>query len=229
MREKELQIILEKHKKWLNNERGGERADLRGANLSEANLSEADLSYANLSYANLSYANLSGANLRGANLSGANLRGANLSYADLSYADLSEADLRYANLSEANLREAILNDAKTNESTAFFAMACPEAGAFIGYKKASNYIIKLQITENAKRSSATTRKCRCSEAKVLSITNLDGSETSIKSVASNYNKNFVYTVGEVVKEPDFDENRWVECSKGIHFFITRDEAVNYEG
>lgn len=152
MREKELQIILEKHKKWLNNERGGERA---------------------------------------------------------------------------NLREAILNDAKTNESTAFFAMACPEAGAFIGYKKASNYIIKLQITENAKRSSATTRKCRCSEAKVLSITNLDGSETSIKSVASNYNKNFVYTVGEIVKEPDFNENRWVECSKGIHFFITRGEAVNY--
>ena len=23
------------------------------------------------------------------------------------------------------------------------------------------------------------------------------------------------------------ENRWEECSTGIHFFLTRDEAVNY--
>lgn len=26
---------------------------------------------------------------------------------------------------------------------------------------------------------------------------------------------------------DFDENRWNECAPGIHFFITRDEAVRY--
>ena len=25
----------------------------------------------------------------------------------------------------------------------------------------------------------------------------------------------------------FDTNRWNECAPGIHFFITRQEAVNY--
>ncbi|MNW38919.1 Serine/threonine-protein kinase B [compost metagenome] len=79
----ELKEILAKHRKWWLNEEGGERANLRDANLSDANLrganlSDANLSDANLYGANLRGANLSGANLRGANLSGANLRGANL-------------------------------------------------------------------------------------------------------------------------------------------------------
>jgi uncharacterized protein YjbI with pentapeptide repeats len=104
----ELDLILEKHKKWLNNEDGGERADLREtdlretdlrwANLSEANLSEANLSEANLSETDLRETDLRWANLRWANLSGANLRWANLSEADLSEANLSRADLRWANL-----------------------------------------------------------------------------------------------------------------------------------
>ena len=55
----QLQAILDKHKAWINNEPGGERADLRGADLREANLREA---------------NLRGADLREANLRGADLR-----------------------------------------------------------------------------------------------------------------------------------------------------------
>ena len=79
----QLVEIIEKHRAWLEDEDGGERADLsdaylRGANLSGANLSGANLSGANLSDANLRDASLRDANLRGANLSGANLRGANL-------------------------------------------------------------------------------------------------------------------------------------------------------
>lgn len=38
MTQEELQTILEKHKKWLNDVPGGERADFRGANLIGANL-----------------------------------------------------------------------------------------------------------------------------------------------------------------------------------------------
>ena len=93
MTREELQEILDKHKKWLNNEDGGEKANLRDANLRGANLRGADLRGANLR----------GADLRGANLSYANLRDANLSYADLSYADLRDADLSYADLRCANL------------------------------------------------------------------------------------------------------------------------------
>ena len=54
MEQNELQEILEKHQKWLNDEEGGERADLSRANLSWADLSGANLSRANLSGANLS-------------------------------------------------------------------------------------------------------------------------------------------------------------------------------
>ena len=85
----------------------------------------------------------------------------------------------------------------------------------------------LEICADAKRSSATSRKCRCSKAKVLSITNLDGSESGLSEIESDYDEDFIYCVGETVEVPDFDENRWNECTAGIHFFITREEAVKY--
>ena len=105
----ELKAILDKHAKWLRNEEGGERADLRWANLRSANLSWADLRSADLSSADLRSANLRSADLSSANLSSANLRSANLSSADLRSADLSSADLRSANLRSADLSSANLS------------------------------------------------------------------------------------------------------------------------
>ena len=198
MTKEKLKKVLDLHIKWLNEEDGGEQANLRWADLSRADLSGADLRGACLSRATLSGANLRGADLRGADLSGANLRGADLS------------GVIY------------------NENTAFFALQCPEEGSFIGYKKASGKIVKLLIPEDAKRSSATSRKCRCSKATVLSITNIDGSETDENAVKSDRCEDFCYEVGKEVKVDDFDENRWNDCSTGIHFFITREEAVQYQ-
>ena len=161
---------------------------------------------------------LYGADLRDANLRGANLYGANL----------YGANLRCANLRCANLRGAKnVDEVKGNMYTTFYPLQCPETGSFIGYKKASGYIIELEICADAKRSSATSRKCRCSKAKVLGITNLDGSVSGLSEIGSNYNKNFIYHIGETVEVPDFDDNRWNECAPGIHFFITREEAVKY--
>ena len=148
--------------------------------------------------------------------------------ADLRGADLCDADLCGADLHNADLRGAKNTDKIAwNAYTAFYPLQCPETGSFIGYKKASGYIIELEICADAKRSSATSRKCRCSKAKVLAITNLDGSESGLTEVRSNYSKEFVYRVGETVEVPDFDDNRWNECAAGRHFFITRDEAVKY--
>lgn len=65
MEENQLKNVLELHRKWINKEPGGERANLWGADLWRANLRGADLR---------------GADLRGANLRGANLRGADLDY-----------------------------------------------------------------------------------------------------------------------------------------------------
>lgn len=214
----DIKLILEKHAKWIRGEDGGERADLRGANLRGANLRNADL-YG----ANLRGADLCDANLRGANLRDADLYGANLCNADLCDADLCGADLYGADLCGAKNTDKIA----WNAHTAFYPLQCPETGSFIGYKKAAGKIIMLEICADAKRSSATSRKCRCSKAKVLSITHLDGSDSGLTEVRSNYSKEFVYRVGETVEVPDFDENRWNECTAGIHFFITRGEAVKY--
>lgn len=118
----ELKEILEKHRKWLYKEEGGEQADLshadlshadlQNADLSAAKLQNADLSCANLSYANLSYANLSGADLICANLRYTGLYGADLSYADLQNADLQNAVLQDANLQDVNFYIINLKDAK---------------------------------------------------------------------------------------------------------------------
>lgn len=124
---------------------------------------------------------------------------------------LSEADLSWANLSEANLRKTVY-------------MACPTHGAFVGWKKCGKYIVKLQILEESRRSSATTAKCRCDKALVLAIENIDGTPTDIIEIASNYDHSFKYKVGEVVEVQDFDENRFNECAAGIHFYVDRRAA-----
>ena len=201
----DLKEILRKHLMWLREEDGGERADLCGANLR---------------YANLRGADLCGANLRGANLCGANLRGA----------DLCGANLRYANLRGADLRGADLCGAKNIDSiiwsiyTAFYPLQCPESGSYIGYKKARGLIVELEIPADALRSSATSRKCRASKAKVLSISDTDGNPAG-EQVESDYDSSFVYVVGETVEVSDFDTNRWNECAPGIHHYITRAEAL----
>ena len=168
------------------------------------------------------------ADLRNADLRGADLYGADLRGADLYGADLRGADLRGANLRNANLHGARnVDKVAWDTHTAFYPLQCPEMGSFIGYKKASGHIVALEICADAKRSSATSRKCRCSKAKVLGITNLDGSVSSLSEIESDYDKHFIYRIGETVEVPDFDDNRWNECATGIHFFITREEAVKY--
>ena len=94
--------VLQRHAKWLKNEEGGEKADLRGADLRGADLRDADLRGANLRGANLRGANLWGADLLDADLWGADLRGADLRDANLRGADLRGANLWGANLQDAN-------------------------------------------------------------------------------------------------------------------------------
>ena len=224
-----------------------EGANLRGDNLADANLEDANLEGANLEGANLrgaylkganlGYANLEGANLRGAYLRDANLRGAYLINAYLinaylinAYlrdANLRGANLEGANLKGANLSGADLRGADYSEYTSFLAYQCPIEGSFIGWKKCGRYIVKLKICEDADRSSSTSLKCRCSKAEVLEIQNLDGSSAGITEICSDYNKDFIYKVGETVEVKDFDKCRWNECSSGIHFFIDRNVAVAY--
>lgn len=141
--------------------------------------------------------------------------------ADLSGADLSDANLSGADLSGADLRRANLYEAKGAY------MTCPTDGSFIGWEKASGHIVKLQIPDDARRSSAGGEKCRCDKAFVVDIKNIDGTKADIETVCSDHDGNFVYAVGATVEVSDFDDNRWNECAPGIHFFIDRRAAVEY--
>ena len=150
-------------------------------------------------------ADLCNADLCGANLRGANLRGANLSGADLRDADLRDAD-----------------------NIPFIPLACPSEGEFIGWKKVGDYVIKLRIPASAKRCSATTSKCRCDKAEVISIIGIGIRDNeSIDSIVNYCYNHCEYTVGKMVYADSFDEDRWNECSNGIHFFINKQEAINY--
>ena len=202
-------------------------ADLRNTNLEYVNLEYANLINANLECVNLYNANLEYANLKCTNLKGADLRRVVLRRADLRRADLRNANLRGANLYDADLRNANLEDIKINIDTIGYNLSCPEEGSFIGYKKSRRCIVKLLIPEDAKRSNATTFKCRCDKAKVLDIEDIDTGE-KVKEVSSNYDLNFIYKVGEIVAVENFDENRWNECAPGIHFFMNKENALNYQ-
>ena len=125
-----------------------------------------------------------------------------------------------ANLSGADLSRA------NNADLAMAMTVVPAQGDIIGWKKClydigETCIVKLLIPANAKRSNATTRKCRAEYADVIEIENHD-------KAYSSYDRNIEYTVGKRMIPDSFDDNRWNECSNGIHFFITREEAEAYD-
>ena len=148
---------------------------------------------------------------------------ANLSRADLSGANLYRADLSRADLYGANLSGANLSGAGNSEAALAQLQFIPTEGAFIGWKKCrKGVIVKLQITETAKRSHGAERKARASEVLVVDVF---GGEFGV----SSYDENFVYRKGETLTPANgWNEDRWVVCGEGIHFFITREEAEAYE-
>lgn len=219
--------ILAKHYAYLEGKPDGERADFSNVIFRARNLSCFDLREADFSRADLSGNDFCGSDLRGADFHGADLSAARLQYARLQDANLAGADLRGTNLFGAKLEGANLSGVLVSDSTIGYFPVCPGEGSFIGFKSASKKIVVLKIPEDAKRSSATTFQCRCDKAKVLRIENLGGTIAEEKSVQSNYDKNFVYRVGEIVSVEDFNSDRWVECGAGIHFFMSRELARLY--
>ena len=191
--------------------------------------------------ADLRGAYLRHADLRGADLRHASLHGAYLMHADLRDADLCDADLRGADLYGADLRGADLYGADLHRaydvklSIAKISIL-PDEGDIIGWKKAwtdnemppTPVIVKLLIPADAQRSNATGRKCRASTARVLDLQDKQGNSLPPDTTAySGYDTDFTYKKGETVHVENFDTNRWNECAPGIHFFITRIEAVEY--
>lgn len=176
---------------------------------------------ARLAYADLSKAKLSGVNLGHADLYGANLYGA----------DLKGADLEGANVYRANLYGADLRGARNLPELAIAQTSILPEGEIIGWKQAFDaernpLVVRLLIPTDARRVNGTDRRCRADKAKVLEIQTPGGGDAG-QVAYSGMDRDFVYRVGETVTATDFDDDRWNESMPGIHFFITRAEAVVY--
>lgn len=209
-----------------------QKVSLAFADLNGAILSGADLSYAKLRHAVLTLTNLSHANLSHAELHQTVLAATNLSHADLGDADLYDAILSMTNLLGANLYGAGLSHTDLSDSKIDYPMDIPD-GELIGWKKVHDFkqdstvIVKLKILADSKRSRATTNKYRCYKALVLEIQNLDGSKSELTKVVNTKYRTCTYQVGKIARADRWDENRFNECSHGIHFFLDRESAVKY--
>jgi hypothetical protein len=109
----------------------------------------------------------------------------------------------------------------------------PSSGSFTGWKKVrGGYVLKLLIPANAKRTSSLVgRKCRASKVKVLSAEpsteNSYTPKVKPRKFYSMYDNCFSYELGKIVEEPTYDPTIFKECSRGIHFFMTKQEAIEY--
>ena len=232
-----ITLTAETLREKLKERKEGELLNLRDMELSDADLSGWDLSWVDFSLTSFHRVSFDHADMhscavenalfddcsfRGTNFRQADLKGAAMRYDDLSGADISGADLFSAVLEHANLTGVI-----SDENTKFFHLYCPEKGAFLGYKKCfNNRLVQLLIPADAKRTSATMNSCRCSKAKVLSIKSFDYKE-EYDEAWSLVDENFVYRKGQWVEVPDFNEDRWMDSTTGIHFWLTREEAKAY--
>lgn len=230
-------IMADELKMLLNERKRPDCLEIGEVTIENADLSGWDLSYLDFSLcifknvcfdgADMSYSSVRNALFEQCSLRNVCFVNANLQSAVLRYNDLSGADIRGANLFAAVLEHAKLDNIIYNDETKWFKLHCPEKGAFLGYKKCfNNRLVQLLIPADAKRTSATMNSCRCSKAKVLTIKSFDYRE-QYEEAWSLVDENFVYRKGQWVEVLDFNEDRWQDSTAGIHFWMTREEALAY--
>lgn len=172
-----------------------------------------------------SYSNMSGIRFYNCQFVNCRFVRSDLFVAKINKSKFINCNFRTANFCKAEISDTKFENCEYNHMTAFFKNHCPEEGEFIGYKTVKDFIIKLIIPEEAKRSSATSGKCRCSFAKVLEIKNIENGENVNSVTNTKFNKETEYIINKYVYPDSFDENRFNECSNGIHFFMSEYEAL----
>jgi hypothetical protein len=89
------------------------------------------------------------------------------------------------------------------------------------WKKVQDKLVRLRIPEKARRTACfVNRKCRAEFAVVEWIE--DGGPVMSDGMGSGAPT--TYAVGEEVRPDKYDDDVRVDCSHGIHFFLTREEA-----
>lgn len=178
----------------------------------------------------LSYQNLIKVEFKDLDLRNINFNYSNLCKCIFINCDLSGSNFKNCNVTGVEFINTKLNNVLYNEWTAGLLPITAE-GRIIGYKKAitlqgEEVVIKLEIPEDSFRCNATSRKCRCNKAKVIYIENIEENKRFTSAVSSQ-DKNFIYTVNEMIEVKNYDKNRWNEYCPSIHFFLTKKEAKNY--
>jgi hypothetical protein len=180
--------------------------DLRNANCENANLPDTDFGWDNCKGASFRNANLTDCNFEGADLRGCDFRGA----------DLSNCNFEGAKTKGAKLPGSLVKLPQREES-------------FICWKKVrEGVVLKLEVLKNSPRvSTPIGDKCRAKKVRVLEAFDSDGKQSKKKIFYSLHDRNFKHEIGEVVKVKDYDGNRLVECTRGIHFYMEREKAEAY--
>ena len=201
--------------------------DLSGYDLSGIDFTLGSFRNVCLDGVNFTEAVIENALLDGCSMKGADFRNAQMKTASMRHCDMRGCDIRGANLFGAVLEHARLEGIVSDEGTRWFRMHCPEKGAILGYKKCVNdRLVQLLIPADARRTSATLPSCRCSKAKVLTIKSFD-SAVEFEEAWSLVDENFVYRKGQWVEVKNFNEDRWMDSTTGIHFWMSREEAIAY--
>ena len=140
---------------------------------------------------------------------------------------LEQAVSEGANLRGADLIGANLTDADLREIQAI-TQIIPETGSFEAWKKGENgHLIKLEIPSKAKRHNYIGgRKCRAEFVKVLDIRNSKGHKVK-ECYNGPHGIKTTYHVGDIVTPDSYDPDPFAECSHGIHFFVTKQEAKDW--
>jgi len=202
-------------------------------------LMDANFDKANAEDCEFSYCQCVGAKFINANLVRSEFTLCGMQAADFDGADVEMARFNSCCVTGCEFATALNMDKMSwNLGTTDLHSVCPKNGSFVGYKKAvlldnrgifeGHCIVKLEIPDDAKRSNATTRKCRCDKAKVLGFYDYDGNELPDSTlVVSMFDNDFEYKYGEIMEVDDFDDCAMKQCAAGIHFFMTFEEAVGY--
>ena len=123
-----------------------------------------------------------------------------------------------ANLTRANLAGAYLAEAK-NFDRAICRYQIPQEGELIVWKKVRGGLCKLRVPPEAKRTGTPiSRKCRAEWVEVLEAP---------EAGRSKHDERIVYRAGETVRPGGYNGDPRLECTNGIHFFLTREEAEEY--
>lgn len=219
----------------------GEQLDLHEIIFKNLNLSGSVLCNVNFRRATFNNCNLHGADLsnnmmdhvafydcdiRNLNLQNSKLRGASFRGNDMEGIDLCGANIYAAVLEDATNQDKVIVD----DNTRWYKMLCPPEGeAFIAWKCCTDLrVVQMLVPRDAHRCMATMETGRVSKVKVLSIKSIDESK-SFTWAQSTVDPDFYYEVGQWLEPANgFQEDRWKDSSPGIHFFLERQQCVDYQ-